>query len=187
MKIDPARMKEYQRFIAQMHQDLGIPADYAQQRGLSIQYEALPKELIAIENDIYNRAQQLSHRAADQWYEMKKAAAKDNIELLVISAFRSVEYQKNIFENKLAKNQAIATILQVNAAPGYSEHHTGDTLDITTPFAAPLNEAFERTPAFVWLTANAAQFGFYMSYPRNNQYQVIYEPWHWTLIINQAK
>ena len=169
---------EYRLLIAQIHQDLGIPLDYAAKRHLTLQYE--PEQLVAIENDVYNRPQQLDGRAAEQWSKMKKAAAKNDIELLVVSAFRSAEYQKKIFENKLAKNQTIDAILRVNAAPGYSEHHTGNTLDITASGSEPLSEAFEKTSAFDWLVANAQRFGFYVSYSRDNKHQFAYEPWHWT-------
>lgn len=178
MQDDRHRMEQYQLLIAQIHKDLGISPHYAEERHLNLQYE--PEKLIAIENDVYNRPQQLGYRAAEQWSKMKAAAAEDDIELLVVSAFRSAEYQKKIFENKLAKNQTIDAILKVNAAPGYSEHHTGDTLDITTPDSDPLSEAFEETLAFEWLVANAQQFGFYMSYPRDNKHRFAYEPWHWT-------
>ena len=67
----------------------------------------------------------------------------------------------------------------MSAAPGYSEHHTGRAIDITTPGTQPLEPAFETTPAFEWLTGSAHEFGFRMSYPRNNRHGIAYEPWHW--------
>ncbi len=54
-------------------------------------------------------------------------------------------------------------------------------MDIATPGSRPLTEEFEETPAFKWLTENAETFGFSMTYPRDNPYGVIYEPWHWSL------
>ena len=74
---------------------------------------------------------------------------------------------------------SIAAILAVNAAPGYSEHHSGRALDIGTPGYAHLEIEFERSPAFAWLARHAANFGFHMSFPRDNAYGVQYEPWHW--------
>jgi D-alanyl-D-alanine carboxypeptidase len=71
-------------------------------------------------------------------------------------------------------------ILRVSAAPGFSEHHTGRTVDVTTPGCKPLTEDFEQTPGFVWLVRRADDFGFSMTYPRHNKFGVIYEPWHWT-------
>src|SRR5690606_41627176 len=70
-------------------------------------------------------------------------------------------------------------ILEVNAAPGWSEHHSGRAVDISAPGEPPAEESFEATPAFAWLRANAAGLGFTMSYPRDNPHGIVYEPWHW--------
>ena len=43
----------------------------------------------------------------------------------------------------------------------------------------PLEEEFERSPAFRWLQRNAMQYGFTLSYPRGNRHGIAYEPWHW--------
>ena len=75
----------------------------------------------------------------------------------------------------------IDEILTVNAAPGFSEHHTGNAVDIATPGSRPLTEEFEATPAFEWLSANAENYGFSMTYERDNPWGFIYEPWHWSL------
>ena len=110
---------------------------------------------------------------------MKSAATKDGITLLLVSAFRSVAYQKQIIQRKLAAGQSIEQVLRVSAAPGYSEHHTGRAIDVTAYDYKPLTEEFEKTPAFEWLIRRAKNFGFTMTYPRNNTFGVIYEPWHW--------
>ena len=73
----------------------------------------------------------------------------------------------------------VSDILSVNAAPGYSEHHTGRAIDIASPGSRPLTEEFEDSAAFRWLERNAAGYGFSMSYPRDNPGGFIYEPWHW--------
>ena len=67
----------------------------------------------------------------------------------------------------------------MNAAPGYSQHHTGCAVDIATPGSRPLTEEFEESEAFAWLGNRAAEFGFSMTYPRDNPQGFIYEPWHW--------
>jgi D-alanyl-D-alanine carboxypeptidase len=69
--------------------------------------------------------------------------------------------------------------LRVNAIPGYSEHHTGRALDLHTGEAEPLSETFELEPAFAWLQEHALTYGFTMSYPKNNELGIAYEPWHW--------
>jgi D-alanyl-D-alanine carboxypeptidase len=69
----------------------------------------------------------------------------------------------------------------VNAAPGHSEHHTGRAVDIATPGSRPLTEEFEQTDAFRWLSSRAVEFGFSLTYPRDNPWGIAYEPWHWSL------
>ena len=110
---------------------------------------------------------------------MQAAAEAADISVIPISAYRSVAYQATLIANKLAKGEQLTDILQSVALPGYSEHHTGEALDLATPGQAVLTEAFEQSAAFAWLSRHAADFGFYLSYPRNNSAGFVYEPWHW--------
>ena len=87
-------------------------------------------------------------------------------------------------KKKEKKNISDKEIFNVLAHPGYSEHHTGRALDIHTPDSALLEEDFEHTDAFRWMKKNAKKYGFFMSYPRDNKYGMIYEPWHWCLNID---
>ena len=160
-----------------MHAALGIPADYARQRALPLQPEA--RRLISIGQDIYQREQRLLAPAAAAWRAMVAAAGHDDIQLQLVSAYRSVAYQEGILRRKLDKGQPIDEILLVSAAPGYSEHHSGRAVDVTTPGCPVLEEAFEDSAAFTWLTNCAADYGFRLSYPRGNPHGVAYEPWHW--------
>jgi D-alanyl-D-alanine carboxypeptidase len=117
--------------------------------------------------------------AARALQSMQQAASGDGVEIQVVSAFRSVEYQCSIIRRKLEKGQDIEQILQVSAAPGFSEHHSGRAVDLTTPGYAVLEEEFELSEAFAWLTGRADEFRFRMSFPRGNPHGVAYEPWHW--------
>jgi D-alanyl-D-alanine carboxypeptidase len=165
----------YEQRIRQILRELGIAAGFDKRRPSP---EAT--ELVPIGLDIYGREQRLAPAAASAWQKMKMAAGDDGIILQAVSAFRSVDYQRTIIERKLAAGQKIEEVLKVSAAPGFSEHHTGRTIDITAPGCKPLTEGFEQTPAFAWLVRNANRFGFSMTYPRDNKSGVIYEPWHWT-------
>ncbi len=156
---------------------LGVPADHGRARGLALVRE--PAQLVFIGNDIHARAQWLAPRAARAFARMRDAAAANGVELELVSAFRSADYQLGILKRKLERGQTIAEILRVSAAPGYSEHHSGRALDLTTPGFAALEEEFERSPAFAWLGAHARAFGFTLSYPRGNPHAIAYEPWHW--------
>jgi len=168
---------DYRRRIESMHRELGIPADYAQRFQLPLRTEAV--ELTAIGADIYGRQQQLVSRAAHDWQAMRAQAQRENVLLLVISAFRSVDYQRGVIARKLAAGKPLDDILKVNAAPGYSEHHTGCALDLTTGGQMTLETGFENTQAFAWLMQHAQHFGFRLSYPRDNRHGIAYEPWHW--------
>ena len=130
--------------------------------------------------DIYGREQWLAPNAAAAWQKMRTSAMGDGTSLLLVSAFRSVAYQRQIIERKIAAGQNLEQILQVSAAPGYSEHHTGRAVDVAAHSCKPLSEAFELTSEFAWLARRANDHGFAMTYPRNNKMGVIYEPWHWT-------
>ncbi len=163
--------------IAELQERLGIPKDYALQHKLVLQPECI--QPISIGEDIFGRDQRMAAPAAHAWHRVKDAAAADGIKLQPVSAFRSVDYQAGIIQRKLDAGQRMRNILQVSAAPGYSEHHSGCALDITTPGFEPLDEAFENSPAFRWLTDSASEYGFRLSYPRSNLYGVAYEPWHW--------
>lgn len=156
---------------------LGVPRDYGRRHALRQLRE--PRHLAFIGYDVAGRAQWLAPRAARAWSRMRAVAANVGMELQVVSAFRSVAYQLGILRRKLERGQAIDEILRVSAAPGYSEHHSGRALDLTTPGFAALEEEFEQSPAFAWLCTNAQRYGFHMSYPRDNPHGIAYEPWHW--------
>jgi D-alanyl-D-alanine carboxypeptidase len=157
--------------------ELGIPADYATGRGLTLQPEAA--ELVSIGSDTRNRDCQLAPEAAQAWRAMRDAALAVGIAMRPISGFRSVERQAQIIREKLGRGQRLGEILRSNAAPGYSEHHTGRALDITDGVAPPLSELFEGTATFAWLSCHADRFGFRLSYPRGDAHGFGPEPWHW--------
>ena len=162
-----------------LHQQLGIPANYAVDRNLP-HYEETT-DLIEVGPNLVGRMQQLTPEAAVKWQQMVEAAAGSGIRLLIVSGYRSYEYQAELIRKKIIAGQSIDEILKVSAAPGYSQHHTGTAVDIATPGSRPLTEEFETADAFQWLTESAAEYGFSMTYPRDNPYGFIFEPWHWAL------
>lgn len=157
---------------------LGIDGGaYAAGTGLALQPE--PAWLALAGHDRYRRALWLRADAARGWQHLVAAAARDGIVLEAVSGYRGHDYQAGIFERKLARGLAIDEILAVNAAPGWSEHHSGLAVDISAPGEPPAEESFETTPAFAWLDAHAGGLGFSLSYPRGNPHGIVYEPWHW--------
>lgn len=156
---------------------IGLDDRYGARTGLPLVPE--PSQLAFAGFDRYRRPLWLDARASHAWRGMQAAALRDGIVLEAISGYRSHDYQLGIVERKLARGLGLDAILEVNAAPGYSEHHSGRALDIGAPGEPPAEESFERTPAFAWLQRNAAGYGFTMSYPRDNPHGIVYEPWHW--------
>lgn len=172
-----AETTAYADRIAAELASLGIAANYGAARQLKLQPEAA--ELVTARTLKDGRELKLTPATAAAWQAMTGAASAEGLTLLLISGFRSVAYQRGILERKLGEGQTLEQILKVNAAPGFSEHHTGRAVDIGTPGCPPLSEAFEATEAFGWLARRAAEFGFTLSFPRGNPHGVIYEPWHW--------
>lgn len=156
---------------------LPIPADYAARTGLPRQPE--PGLLIDAGRDAFGRRAWLQVAAARAWQRLRDAATRDQVTLQLVSAFRHTAYQTRLVQRKMARGLSLEEILTVNAAPGYSEHHSGRAIDLTTPGCAPAEVEFEATPAYHWLQRNAARYGFRLSYPRGNPHGVSYEPWHW--------
>ncbi len=168
---------DYAGRIAAISRSLGIPADYAVARHLPVQREA--RKLVAIGRNQEGRVVKLAPRAAAAWQRMQAAAAKDGVILRPLSGFRSVLRQTKIIREKLAAGTRIGKILQLIAAPGWSEHHTGRALDLVSTADPELEERFALTPEFRWLKKHAGHFGFHLSYPRGNPHGIAYEPWHW--------
>ena len=157
--------------------DLGVPRQLCAGRALPVQEEARELELVEVGEN--GREYLLIPAAAAAWRTLRAAAQADGIELAIVSAFRSVDRQAEIVREKLARGFTLDAVFASSAPPGYSEHHTGRAVDVGTPEAQSLEEDFEDTPAFRWLTANAARFGFVLSFPRDNPHGYVYEPWHW--------
>lgn len=162
-----------------VHRELGIPGDYGL-GGRPRQYHEA-SELVEVGPNLVGRMQRLTPSAAASWTSMAEAAAGDGVRLLLVSGFRSFDYQAELIRGKLSAGQSLGEILKVNAAPGFSQHHSGEAIDIATPGSRPLTEEFEDSEAFAWLTRRGAEFGFSLTYPRDNPDGFVYEPWHWAL------
>jgi D-alanyl-D-alanine carboxypeptidase len=163
--------------LRELHQELGIPVNYGASGAPPLCPEAT--ELVEVGPNLVGSMQRLEPGSARRWQQMVAAAREDGVTLLLVSGFRSVDYQARLIRKKLNAGQDIAAVLEVNAAPGFSEHHTGRAVDVATPGSRPLTEDFENTAAFAWLQRRAADFGFKMSYPKGNPCGFVYEPWHW--------
>ena len=149
-----------------------------------LEYQEAPEsEIVAV--NVSGKRIRLRKSTGEKFEQMVKDARKAGIRLVPISGFRSVEEQEKLFFNiSRQRNQRPAERASVSAPPGHSEHHTGYAVDIgdgAVP-ATNLSEKFENTKAFKWLKANAARYGFELSFPKDNTQGVSYEPWHWRFV-----
>jgi D-alanyl-D-alanine carboxypeptidase len=156
---------------------LQIPLDLIKIRSLVLQPEA--EELVTVELGDDGKEHMLVPAAASAWHRLSAAARSDGVSIRIVSAFRSVERQAEIVRGKLSRGLSLESILCVSAPPGYSEHHSGRALDVTTDDVLPLELEFEHTAAFRWLTENAPRYGYFLSFPPRNPFGYAYEPWHW--------
>ena len=139
--------------------------------------EASKNELILFSPGIY-----VHKEIYENFKEMQFMAAQRGISLQLLSGYRSIDLQRDIFyENKSIRNQTAVERSMVSAPPGYSEHSTGYAIDVgdgnypDTHFEVE----FEQTPAFKWMKRFASKYHFVLSFPPNNKQGVTYEPWHW--------
>ncbi len=151
-----------------------------------LRYEEAPaSELSPITSDGRLKMRQA---AAEAFLNMQEAARLDGVDLVAISAFRTLEDQDYLFfRMKAERGQAVTKRAEVSAPPGYSEHHTGYAVDIgdgNVP-ATDLSTDFENTAAFKWLEENASYYSFELSFPKNNPQGISYEPWHWRFVGDQ--
>ena len=136
----------------------------------------------------------LDSRAAEYFEDMLNAAKEDGIDLLVVSAYRTIEYQQQNFDNSvqdridnrgMTYDEAYADTLAEVALPGESEHNAGLALDIMSEeYTSMEDDGFENTEAFRWLDENAHKYGFILRYPKGKQEitGIIYETWHYRFV-----
>ena len=122
------------------------------------------------------------HRAClEAFLKMQSDAKKENLNLEIVSAYRSSKYQIEVFKRKftaeIPSDEDFEARLKYSAPSGFSEHHTGLAIDINTT-----EEDFDETPEYWWLVGHAKNYGFEMSFPENNFQGLGYEPWHWRYI-----
>ncbi len=127
---------------------------------------------------------QMRREADDALHRMLEQARTQNIFFLAQSAYRSYEYQNQVYAQEVSSvGQAQAD--RESARPGHSEHQLGLAVDFTTrALDFDLNQSFAATPEGRWLAQHAAEFGFVLSYPEGKEADTgyEYEPWHYRYI-----
>jgi LAS superfamily LD-carboxypeptidase LdcB len=158
--------------------------------------QLIGKENSAIIGDTYTSKM---HKEAKVAFEkMKVAALKDGINIEVVSAYRSFQKQKSIFENKykifiqegLTPIEAVEKIIEYSTIPGTSRHHWGTDIDIIDAnYPKPksvLKEGnfYDNGPYCKlkeWMDRHSEFYGFYEVYTKNPKRKGFkYEPWHFS-------
>ncbi|MGG5173459.1 M15 family metallopeptidase [Pseudarthrobacter sp. J1763] len=108
------------------------------------------------------------------------AAAAEGVTMVLASGYRSYASQQSLYGGYVSsRGQADADT--ASARPGYSEHQSGWSFDITDGSgAASFTPDFQYQPAAIWAKANAHRFGFIVRYPwmLHPITGYYYEPWH---------
>ena len=142
----------------------------------------------------------MRREAYDAFMAMHRAAQAAGVQLIIRSAARNFERQRQIWEAKWTgtrtveggENLAETTpdpvarakkILLYSSMPGTSRHHWGTDIDLN----AFQNSYFDNGKGKIvynWLTANAAQYGFCQPYTDKANGRTGYEEerWHWTYL-----
>lgn len=103
--------------------------------------------------------------------------------LLITSAYRTMQYQQNVFDQYVAERGLDMAKLYV-ADPGKSEHHTGYAVDLSTMSADGLRIPLAEHKSLEWVNANCVKHGFILRYPVGSESvtHVAYEPWHFRYV-----
>ncbi|MFI5172682.1 MAG: M15 family metallopeptidase, partial [Chitinophagales bacterium] len=122
--------------------------------------------------------------------KMNTAAKKDGISLKIISAARTFEEQKWIWEDKWIKykqsqpgeTQRAEYIMHYSAMPGTSRHHWGTEIDLNSTSENYFKSGTGKK-VYDWLVKNAGTYGFCQTYDEKGAGRSVgynEEKWHWS-------
>lgn len=151
-------------------------------RAHTVPAEFEPEDLVdLVKNDSYpiNKTGMKVRKPVEEAVRIMADAAKaEGITLLVSSAYRSYDYQKNIYERNVRQMGKEAADRE-SAQPGTSQHQTGTAIDFGS-----IDDSYAETKPGKWLAAHAAEYGFSLSFPEG--YEPItgyrWECWHYRYI-----
>lgn len=123
----------------------------------------------------------LQSECAEALGELFAAAEADGYKLYLKSAYRTYRTQKNMYYNRLEKNNGKDDGWV--SKPGASDHQTGlgcDVIPKSWVNASGMNEKMAKEPECQWMAEHCAEFGFILRYPEDKEdiTEINYEPWH---------
>ena len=119
--------------------------------------------------------------------DMRYAAAKDGINLIILSGTRNFNEQKAIWErkwnryNNLEPKARIHKIMEYSSMPSTSRHHWGTDIDLNSLNNNYFNSGTGKK-IYDWLSENAQKYGFHQTYKDKTDGRTGYnlERWHWS-------
>ena len=123
----------------------------------------------------------MNSEAYTAFKEMASDIEKEDMHIRIVSAYRSFDYQENLYNNYL-KYESKEKVDTYSARAGYSEHQTGLAVDIDNQIVD--YNRFHITQEFTWMQNNAYKYGFLLRYPLGKEHITgyKYEPWHYRYI-----
>jgi D-alanyl-D-alanine carboxypeptidase len=165
--------------LAIMEQDPFLYVLVDKEHALPASY--VPADLKSLSNGVYKVTRDgltLREAAAAGLEEMALAARVEGVNFTVGSAYRSYDYQVEVY-NRVVQEMGEEAADRESARPGYSQHQTGLALDFY-----PIDDSFAKTVASGWLKKNAARFGWSISFP--DGYEAVtgyrWESWHYRYV-----
>jgi len=147
-----------------------------------LDYNFIPSDLETVSFNYAIHNTKLNKVALENFIKMADVAKKDNINLLITTAYRDYNFQSVLYNNYV-KADGKDWADTYSARPGYSEHQFGYSFDLTNKDYADFDE-FEYTKEYEWLKENAYKYGFILRYPKNKEYITGYqfEAWHYRYV-----
>ncbi|WP_459128872.1 D-alanyl-D-alanine carboxypeptidase family protein [Guggenheimella bovis] len=145
----------------------------------SLSDEYAPTDLVEIKTNS-TRTLELRKEAAEAWTRLEKDASDQGLTIVVVSAYRTKEYQQTLYENYQKKNKVNAVLY--SAYPRRSEHEMGLALDLGYKDSLP--DHFFDHPEGIFLRDNAHKYGFILRYPEGKEEITgyAYESWHYRYV-----
>ena len=140
----------------------------------------------------------MDRRCADALMAMVNACREAGNLPVICSAYRTYEYQEELYQNKIKRLVAAGTApwdapeiaARSVAIPGTSEHQLGLAVDIIDENYVNLDQYQQYTNVQKWLMANCSDYGFILRYPNGSSdiTGIIFEPWHYRYVgVSNAK
>lgn len=151
-------------------------------------YENILPEDFEVEVANIDEFRQFDARAIEDLNQMMNDMIKDGIlNIWVQSAYRSVERQKELYDDSVQKylnqgktlEEAEKLTDEYINKPGSSDHNLGLAVDFNY-----VDNKFENLDGFDWLQENAENYGFILRYPKDKEdiTKISYESWHWRYV-----